>query len=314
MSPGEQTYVIVAGIVSILLLASAIGFMLKIAVVQGAPNAVIENLNTRIKAWWMIAAVTGLAFLAGEGGVVVLFALISFQALREYVSNISTRRGDHWALIAAFYAVVPIQYGLIWTGEFTLFSIFIPVCAFILAPILAARGGDTRSFLERAAMIHWGLMIAVFCLSHVPMLLTLDIPDYGDRRLFLPLFLILVIQVSDVAQYIWGKLLGKRPIAPYLSPSKTVEGFVGGTASATLLGSALWWMTPLSPVEAGLVSLVVTLMGFFGGLVLSAIKRDRGVKDWGAMIQGHGGILDRVDSLCFSAPVFFYIMRYWFAA
>ena len=125
------------------------------------------------------------------------------------------------------------------------------------------------------------------------------------------IFLILVVQSSDVLQYVWGKLLGRRKIAPGLSPSKTVEGFVGGVLSASGLGAALWWITPFEPGQAFLVALAITLMGFLGGLVMSAIKRDRGVKDWGSLIEGHGGMLDRLDSVCFSAPVFFHITRYW---
>jgi phosphatidate cytidylyltransferase len=153
-------------------------------------------------------------------------------------------------------------------------------------------------------------MIAVYCLSHVPALLVLDIPGYEGRNAFLIVFLVLVVQSSDVLQYVWGKLFGKRKIAPNLSPSKTLEGFVGGVASATLLGAALWWITPFNPWEAAFMALVVNLMGFVGGLVMSAIKRDRGVKDWGAMIEGHGGMLDRVDSVCFSAPMYFHVIRY----
>jgi phosphatidate cytidylyltransferase len=157
-------------------------------------------------------------------------------------------------------------------------------------------------------------MIAVFCISHVPALLMLEIPGYEGRNAFLLVFLILIVQSSDVLQYVWGKLFGKRKIAPVLSPSKTVEGFVGGVASATAVGAALWWITPFSPLVAGVMSLAIALMGFFGGLVMSAIKRDRGVKDWGALIEGHGGVLDRLDSVCFSAPIFFHLVRYWWSA
>jgi len=119
------------------------------------------------------------------------------------------------------------------------------------------------------------------------------------------------VQSSDVFQYVWGKLIGKRKVSPAISPSKTVEGLVGGVLTSTAVGAALWWITPFEPLEAGLIALVVNVMGFFGGFVLSAIKRDRGVKDWGAMIEGHGGMLDRVDSISFSAPIFFHIVRYW---
>jgi phosphatidate cytidylyltransferase len=153
-------------------------------------------------------------------------------------------------------------------------------------------------------------MICVFCLSHVPALMTLSIPGYEGRNLLLIAFLVLVVQGSDVLQYIWGKLLGKHKVAPALSPSKTWEGLIGGVASATVLGAALHGITPFTPLEAALVALVICLMGFFGGLVMSAIKRDRGVKDWGSMIEGHGGILDRLDSVVFAAPIFFHLVRY----
>jgi phosphatidate cytidylyltransferase len=154
-------------------------------------------------------------------------------------------------------------------------------------------------------------MICVFCISHVPALLTLQIPGYERRNLLLLVFLILVVQSSDVLQYVWGKLFGKRKVAPEVSPSKTLEGLVGGVASAALLGAALYWITPFNMWQAGLIALVIALMGFCGGLVMSAIKRDRGVKDWGNMIEGHGGMLDRLDSVCFSAPIFFHLTRYW---
>ena len=168
--------------------------------------------------------------------------------------------------------------------------------------------------MSRVAEIQWGLMITVFSLSHVPALLTLQIAGFDGRNLLLIAFLILVVQSSDVLQYVWGKLLGRRRIAPDLSPSKTVEGFIGGVLSASLLGALMWWLTPFTPLQAGAMSLAITLMGFFGGLVMSAIKRDRGVKDWGWLIEGHGGVLDRLDSVIFAAPVFFHITRYWWAS
>jgi phosphatidate cytidylyltransferase len=165
--------------------------------------------------------------------------------------------------------------------------------------------------MQRTATLQWGLMICVYCISHVPALLTLDIPGYEGRNAFLLVFLILIVQSSDVLQYVWGKLFGKTKIAPEVSPSKTVAGFVGGVACTTVLGAALWWITPFTLPQAALISFALALMGFLGGLVMSAIKRDRGVKDWGTMIEGHGGMLDRLDSVCFSAPIFFHIVRYW---
>lgn len=299
------------GVGLVLVIASAVAAVLKWRVAKGQPHGVIDNLVARINAWWVMVLVIGLAFLFGKAGVLVLFFLISFYALREFLTLAYTRRGDHLAIAMCFFIVLPVQYLLIWIEWYGLYSIFVPVYAFLLLPIIAALGADTKRFLERSAKVQWGLMITVYCISHVPALLTLQIPDYANRNLLLIAFLVIVVQGSDVLQYIWGKLLGKRKVAPELSPSKTWEGLVGGVASATLLGAALHWITPFTFWQAGLIAFVICLMGFFGGLVMSAIKRDRGVKDWGHMIEGHGGMLDRLDSVVFAAPVFFHVTRFW---
>jgi phosphatidate cytidylyltransferase len=313
VTPTEQTLLLFAGIGCVLLAATAAGLF--IARRPGAtPDAVIENLNQRIKAWWVMVILIGIAFLIGEIGVIVLFALASFTALREFITLTETRRGDHYALLAAFFVILPVQYWLIAVDWYGLYSIFIPVYAFLLMPIIAAVRADTTRFMERVAVAQWALMLAVFCLSHVPALMTLDIPGYEGRNLLLIAFLILVVQSSDVLQYVWGKLYGKGRIAPQLSPSKTWEGFLGGVGTATLIGALLWWITPFSLPAAALMALVINLMGFLGGLVMSAIKRDRGVKDWGSMIEGHGGVLDRLDSVIFAAPIFFHLTRYFYAA
>ncbi|WP_207885809.1 phosphatidate cytidylyltransferase [Pseudomonas sp. 30_B] len=306
----NQTWLLFGGIGAILVLASLVGAVLRWKAPPG-PNAVIDNLNARINAWWVMVAVIGGAFALGQWAVILLFYGVSFYALREFLTLMPTRRSDYPALVAAFYFVLPMQYLLIGIKWYGLFSIFIPVYMFLLLPILASLGGDSKHFLERASKVQWGLMLAVFCISFVPALLTLDIAGYEGRNLLLIAFLVIVVQLSDVLQYVCGKLFGKRRIAPNLSPSKTVEGFVGGVALATLIGGSLWWITPFKPWQALLIALMINILGFFGGLVMSAIKRDRGVKDWGHMIEGHGGMLDRLDSVCFAAPVFFHFVRYW---
>lgn len=306
----RNTMMLFAGIGALLALASLIGFVLKRRSGE-AENPVVDNLNARINAWWVMVAVIGFAFWLGHTAVVVLFYLVSFFALREFMTLTPTRTSDYPALVAAFYFVLPLQYLLVGIGWYGMFAIFIPVYIFLLLPILASLGGDTTRFLERASKVQWGLMIAVFCVSHVPTLLTLEIPGFEGRNLLLIAWLVIVVQLSDVLQYVCGKLAGKRKIAPNLSPSKTVEGFVGGIALATLIGAVLFWITPFSFWQAALIALAVNLLGFFGGLVMSAIKRDRGVKDWGHMIEGHGGMLDRLDSVCFAAPIFFHLVRYW---
>ena len=311
MNPQETLISVFAGVFALLLLASAVGAVLKLRLVPGHASAGIDNLNARIKAWWVMIGLLALAFWIGSLGIILLFAFISFQCLREFISLTHTRRGDHQALLWCFFFFLPLQYFLIATNWYGLFSILIPVYAFLLLPIAASLGSDTTRFLERAAKMQWGLMIGVYCLSHVPALMTLDIPGYEGRNALLIAFLVLTVQSSDVFQYVWGKLLGRRKIAPEISPSKTLEGLLGGVLTSTAVGAALWWITPFNPWQAALVALAINIMGFFGGLVLSAIKRDRGVKDWGSMIEGHGGMLDRVDSISFSAPIFFHIVRYW---
>ena len=297
-------------ILAILITASSVGSIL--ALKYGSQNPTISNLNARINAWWVMTLVLVLAFVTGHIGSTFLFFLVSFAALRECLSLVYSRRGDYAVLVACFYVVLPVQYYFVLTDWYGMFAIFIPVYAFLLLPILAGLSGDPTRFLDRTAKIQWSLMVSVFCISHVPFILNLKIPNF-DQNILLVIFLIAVVQASDVLQYIWGKLLGKRKIAPVLSPSKTVEGFVGGVLSATALATALWWITPFTPFQAGLIGLVICLMGFAGGLVMSAIKRDFGVKDWGHMIKGHGGMMDRVDSICFAAPIFFHIVRYFWS-
>ncbi len=302
--------VVLAAIAAVLLVASCISLALRRRLAPNGGNAVLENLNARINAWWVMVVLMGLALLAGRMGVVLLFAACSFAALREFVTLMDTRRADHRPLAVLFFLVLPVQYYLVWIDWYGLYSILIPVYAFLLLPILAALSGDTEHFLTRVAEVQWALMICVFCVSHVPALLTLQIPGYEGRNVLLITFLVIVVQGSDVLQYIWGKLLGRTKLAPRLSPSKTVEGLVGGTLSAMTLGAGLSWMTPFTVLEAAAMSFAVVTMGFLGGLVMSAIKRDRNVKDWGRLIAGHGGFLDRLDSVIFSAPIFFHLTRY----
>ena len=301
------------GLIITLIIASSIGYGLKFKVGFSTPHAVIDNLNARINAWWVMILIIFAAAALGFYGVIGLFFVISFMALREFLSLLYIRRGDHLALAACFYVILPLQYFLVAIDWFSMFTIFIPVYGFLFLPILSALLGDTAHFLDRSTKVQWALMISVFCISHIPAILTLDIKGFEEKKLLLMIFLIFVVQSSDVLQYVWGKLFGKHKIAPKLSPSKTVEGFVGGVISASVLGGLLYWLTPFNPIQAVLMSLLICLMGFLGGLVMSAMKRSMGVKDWGDMISGHGGMLDRMDSLCFAAPIFFHVVRYYWA-
>jgi phosphatidate cytidylyltransferase len=217
LSPFARTTIaLFVGIGGVLAFASIVGAMLKWKVARGAPHTVIDNLNSRINAWWVMVGTIGTAFLFGKGGVIVLFYLISFYALREFLTLAYTRRGDHLSMAAAFFLALPGQYFLIWIDWYGLYSIFIPVYAFLLLPILSAFGGDTKRFLERSSKVQWGLMVSVFCISHVPALLTLSVPGYEGRNLLLIAFLVLVVQGSDVLRKP-GKALSAVSRAPLRS-------------------------------------------------------------------------------------------------
>ena len=303
---------LIGGVVVLLIIATLIGRILRTRAKGESAQKVVANLNARINSWWAMVAVFSIALAVGPIGTVVLFALMSFLALREFITLTPSKRGDHRALFWAFFIILPIQYILIACQMYRMFSIFIPVYAYLWIPIRCAIAGDTERFLERTAKIQWGLMVCVYFVSYAPALLTLHIPGYERQNAKLLFFFAAVVQLSDVLQYVVGKLFGRRPVAAKVSPNKTLEGFLGGVLAASLVGMGLWWATPFSPLAAFGMALAITLMGFFGGLTMSAIKRDRGVKDYGELLPGHGGMMDRIDSLCFAAPVFFHLTRYFY--
>ncbi len=306
----HETILLGTGLFAVLTTASVVAWILTRR--AGAHrSAALLNLNQRIRAWWVMVAIIAVAFFFGKRGMTILFALISFAALREFVTLTHSRRSDYWVLLGMFGIVIPFQYWLVWTAWYGLFIIFIPVFCFLLMPAITALQGDTERFLERIAAQQWAVMISVYCVSHVPALLTLEMPGFENRSILLIAFLMIVVQGSDVLQYIFGKLFGRNLLAPKVSPSKTWEGLVGGLVTASLLGALISFLTPFSPLQAAGVAFLVCLMGFLGGIVASAIKRDQGVKDWGHLIEGHGGMLDRADSLVFAAPVFFHVVRYF---
>ena len=308
----QHTFILATGITVVLVLASVIGRGLKITVAKRQPHGGIDNLNARVNAWWAMAIIVALALLGGRAGVTLLFAFASFAALREFVAPEPGRDGFRALLLTCLCVVLPLQYLFVAHGALALYTLFIPLFALLAAPTLAAIGcapGALDDLRERTATVQWGLVLCVWGISHVPALLALELPGYEGRNAFLLVFFILVVQSSDVLQYLWGKLAGRRQIAPRLSPSKTVEGMIGGVLSATALGAILAPITPFSLAEAAIISLAITLLGVVGGLLMSAWKRRRGIKDWGTIIRGHGGVLDRLDSVCLSAPVFLHIVR-----
>ena len=319
LNPSQKFYWVFGGVTLLLLIASIVGWVLKRQLMHKnnaseTSQKTVNNLIARVNAWWVMVLVFAVAFLAGKLGTIILFGAISYFALREFMTLTPTRTGDHRALSLAFFLLMPLHYYLIYIEWYALFSILIPVYAFLLMPSISVLAQDTEHFLERAAKIQWGVMIAIYCISHAPALLVLQIPDFQGQNALLLFYFVLIVQLSDVLQYVFGNLFGKTKVAPIVSPNKTLEGLIGGGFTTILIGASLWWITPFTPLQSAGMAAVIVVMGFLGGLVMSAIKRSLGAKDWGSMIEGHGGMLDRMDSVCFAAPIFFHLVRYFFTA
>jgi phosphatidate cytidylyltransferase len=314
MIDDRELLALFGGILGALIVATAASLYLRVKADSSERRALAEDVFVRTRSWWTMCAIFAVAVLTGGLGSILLFALVSFLALREFITVVPTARADHRALFWLFFVIVPAQYWLVWIGWYGLFVVLIPVHAFLFLPVRMVIEGDCQRFLERASKIQWGLMACVYCVSHAPAILMLDLPNHEGETAKLLLYLVVVVEFCDVAQYVWGKSLGRRKIMPTVSPGKTWVGFVGGCLTAAALGAGLWWATPFSPLSSFAIALGVSVLGFCGDVTMSAIKRDSQIKDYGTLLPGHGGVLDRIDSLCFAAPFFFHVVRYGFGS
>ncbi|PXW68952.1 phosphatidate cytidylyltransferase [Loktanella sp. PT4BL] len=299
------------GSFGILIALTVLGEILRARQPVHDPNPMLDTYMTRVQSWWGMVTFIGLALLLGKPGIMTLFAFASFAALREFLTLTTKTQADHLSLALAFFAVLPLQYvfvGFGWTG---LYTVFIPVYAFLFLPMISALRGNPQRFLVRVAETQWALMIAVFCVSHVPALMSLDIAGYGERSVLLIAFLVMVVQLGDLLDFFFGRRIGRTKIAPGLSP-KTWEGLVCGVLSAMVIGAMLSWITPFGFWGAALMAGIASLVGMFGNLVVAAIKRDRGVKDWSHLIPGQGGFVDQLDSVIFAAPIFYQLTKYFY--
>jgi phosphatidate cytidylyltransferase len=289
----------------------AIASLITLLLIRARPERDYTELWLRIKTWWLIVAVFAVAVLFNRTVSVVVLGFVSFLAFKEYLSLVPTRRADHRVLFWAYLAI-PIQFYWVWIAWYGLFIIFIPVFMFLILPMRMILIGETQGFLRAIATLQWGLMITVFGLSHAAYMLVLPAeinPAGGSMGLLI--YLVFLTEFNDVAQYIWGKSFGKRKIVPKVSPNKTVAGFLGGVLTTTALAVAVApFLTPLNRDEALGAGFLIGLAGFVGDVTLSALKRDIGVKDSGSLLPGHGGILDRLDSLTYTAPLFFHYVYF----
>ncbi|MGL6227228.1 MAG: phosphatidate cytidylyltransferase [Thermoguttaceae bacterium] len=356
------------GVLLVLLIVSIVVVVLRKQQESGIDPAVLETFRSRIRAWWLLFGSLVGAFLIGHTATIILFGLIAFWALREYITLTPTRPADHPTLVWVFFLCTPLQFALvgldpIWfrtvfgVEPYLVYSILIPAYVLLILPALIAMSGDSKGFLERIAKIQVGLLICVYSLSFAPALLTMELsetvgptvlsqetaggtipggveeeivsqlrlekginpdgstvqlqsprPTLQNGNLRLLFFFVLLVQLSDVCQYLWAQIRFRHVIAPTINSTRTWEGVLGGAATTTLLGISLWWFTPLLWWGAGITAFVVSFMGLAGSMTMSAIKRDRGVEDYGTLIEGHNGVLDRIDSLCFAAPAFYHLV------
>lgn len=302
--------------VSLLTVATLVGRWLRNQDSPALDRRTIEAFNARVHAWWFLSGVVAVSFFYPRAAVTI-FGLLSFWALREFVTLTPTRSGDHRALFWIFFFFTPMQYVLVCFDNYGLYSVLIPVYAFLFIAARVAFSGDFEQFLERVAKVQSGLMLCVYCLSFAPALLFLECEEmtspYDNAELLF--FFITIALVADLLQFIWNRLYGRHVIAPKVDSQKTWEGILGGAVSTAVVGAGLSWATPFPHwYQAIAMSLLIALMASAGSMTMAVIKRDRGELATGTLVEGHGGVLSRIDGLCFAAPVFYHVTRYFFGA
>jgi len=297
------------GVFALLVVATAVVF----ALARARPERNFAELRLRVQSWWIIVGIVAVALALSDTAAIVFFGFVSFLAFKEYLSLIPTRRADRRVLVWA-YLSIPVQYWWIADAWYGMFVIFIPVYVFLLLPFRMVVAGAVDGFLRAIGTLHWGLMTTVYSLSHIAFLLVLPgVAERGAGGAGLLVFLLILTELNDVAQYVWGKSLGRRRIVPTVSPNKTWEGFLGGVATTVVLAVVLApVLTPFDGRGAVAAGILIAVAGFVGDVTISALKRDLGVKDSGSLIPGHGGMLDRIDSLTFTAPLFLHFTRYFY--
>jgi phosphatidate cytidylyltransferase len=315
LSVSEQVSALFIALFGLLLVLSAAAMLVSLRERDARHALRHARFKRELGALWIGAVVFWLAWIAGPVGATLTVGIFSFLALREFITLAHTRRGDHRSLILAFFVVLPLQYLIVAWRSFDLFTVFIPVYVFLALPVVSALAGDPQRFLERTAKIQWGIMVCVYGLSHLPALLLLELPRYAGRGAFLLFFLVIVAAAAHIAQEAASRRLRRRPVARHIDRSFSFRGWAIGAAAATVVGAALWWITPFDPLRAAAMGALAGAAGTLGDLVMRALKKDAGVRYWGntASVTGAVGLLDRVAPLCFAAPVFFHSVRWYFS-
>jgi phosphatidate cytidylyltransferase len=314
LSVREQVALLFVVLFGLLALATIVAVARSLRELTAEQAAVRERFTRDLRAVWAGTVLFWIAWVSGPLGSTLLFGLVSFVALREFVTLTHTRRADHRSLLLAFFVVLPLQYVLVGMRLANAFTVFIPVYVFFAIPVISALANDPFHFLERTAKIQWGITVTVYGMSHAPALLLLDLPRYRERGAFLLLFLVAVVAAAQLGQEAATRRLRRRPVARAISRSFSWRAFGIGAGSAALVGLLLSWTTPFTPLAATAMAAIAGAAGTFGEFVMKALKRDAGVRSWSgaSSVTGAVGLLDRVAPLCFAAPVFFHSVRGYF--
>jgi len=320
LTPGQQIGALFIIVFGILFAASLTLFAFSIKEFEDEAlaeqrRAALKRYQGIVRTSWFMVLVFWLGWLIGNRTALTLFGVVSFFALREFLTLSPTRRGDHRSLVLAFFVVLPLQYWLVWAAHFDMFAVFIPVYVFLALPFASALANDPTRFLERNAKLQWGIMVCIYGMSHVPALLMLKFPGYDHRNAFMVFFLVMVVQTCMVAQHIAARQFPREPVAHAISTSFHWHTWAIGLLAGSVFGALLAGITPWVPGTAFAFALIASLAGTMGHFVMKALKRDRGIPSWGPNSRattGAGGLLDRVDALCFAAPVFFHSARWYF--
>lgn len=320
------TIILLSGLLAVLAVFAVAGQILKRQPESYIDPAITRTFNNRVSAWLTICLMLTVAMLFDRWVTVTFFGLISFWALREFITMTPTRRGDHRTLFWVFFLFTPFQYVMVAMDWYRFYTILIPVYASLFIPARIAFTSDHKRFLERTAKIQFGLLICVYALSHTPALLYLELDYYnkatglmepwGGNPAGVLLFFIVMVQISDAMHFVWDRTFGRHIIAETVNATRTWEGLIGSafcTALGAMMIEFLLDVTPFTWYGAGTMALLISVMASSGSMTMSAIKRDRGIKNYGTLVQGHAGVLDRIDSVCFAAPIFFHVTRFFLA-
>jgi len=238
---------------------------------QSHPQIDYTELKLRIKSWWWMIIIVFISLSLNSKIAIFFFAFLSFLALKEFFSIVPIRLVDRRAVFWA-YAAIPVQYYWVNIAWYDMFIIFIPIFLFLFIPIRLVIIGETDGFINSVSVILWATMLSVFSISHIAYMLKLPVQNPLAGAIGPVLFLLIMTQLNDVSQYIFGKLFGRHKIIPKVSPNKTWEGFIGGVATVSLLGALVApYLTSLDYFYGFIASVIIAVFGFFGDVVISIV-------------------------------------------